>query len=263
VTSIWPFFLPILPAVMALMYFVVGFVAFGARSLVWGVPHDHEIESRGQSIFINFYFRNYFIWVVTPLWRLLLASGLRANAVTGVAAGLGGSAGVAVACGRFALGGWLFLLSGILDALDGRLARARGEALPSGTIVDSVLDRYADSLLLMGLAWYFRASWVLLPTLAAILGTSLIPYVRAKAEALGVPSHAGLMQRAERILYLGAALALTPLFEVIASPGVQHPFPRLAAVGIVFLAVTTNVTAIRRFIHLVNVVDGQRRKRAA
>ncbi len=263
VTSIWPFFLPILPAVMALMYFVVGFVAFGARSLVWGVPHDREIESRGQSIFINFYFRNYFIWVVTPLWRLLLASGLRANAVTGVAAGLGGSSGVAVACGRFALGGWLFLLSGILDALDGRLARAHGEVAPSGTIVDSVLDRYADSLLLMGLAWYFRASWVLLPTLAAILGTSLIPYVRAKAEALGVPSHAGLMQRAERILYLGAALALTPLFEVIASPGVPHPFPRLAAVGIVFLAVTTNVTAIRRFIHLVNVVDEQRRKRVA
>lgn len=253
----------VLPAAVALLYFLIGFVAFGARALLWGVPHDREIESRGQSIFINFYFRNYFIWVVTPLWRLLLASGLRANAVTGVAAGLGASSGVAVACGRFALGGWLFLLSGILDALDGRLARAHGEVAPSGTIVDSVLDRYADSLLLMGLAWYFRASWVLLPTLATILGTSLIPYVRAKAEALGVPSHAGLMQRAERILYLGAALALTPLFELIASPGERHPFPRLAAIGIVFLAVTTNVTAIRRFVHLVNVVDGQRRKRAA
>ncbi len=71
------------------------------------------------------------------------------------------------------------------------------------------------------------------------------------------------MQRAERILYLGTALAAAPLFELVAAPRAHHPFPRLAAIGIVFIAVTTNVTAIRRFLHLVNAVDGQPRKRAA
>ncbi len=186
-------FWQLLPALVVFLYFVAGLVAFSARTILRGMPHDREIEARGQSIFINFYFRNFFIWIVSPLWRLLLASGLRANTVTGIAAGLGASSGIAVACGRFALGGWLYLLSGILDALDGRLARAHGEAAPSGTIVDSVLDRYADSLMLMGLAWYFRHTWVLVPTLASILGTSLIPYVRAKAEALGVSGHPGLM----------------------------------------------------------------------
>jgi phosphatidylglycerophosphate synthase len=256
-------FWQVLPAIVVFLYFLVGLLAFTARTLLRGMPHDREIEARGQSLLINFFFRNFLIWIVSPLWRLLLASGLRANVVTGIAAGLGASSGIAVACGRFALGGWLFLLSGILDALDGRLARAHGEAAPSGTIVDSVLDRYTDSLMLMGLAWYFRTSWVLIPTLAAILGTSLIPYVRAKAEALGVPSHPGLMQRAERILYLGTAVALTPIFELIAAPHGRHPFPRLAAIGIVFLAVTTNITAIRRFLHLINVADGQRRKRPA
>jgi phosphatidylglycerophosphate synthase len=256
-------FWQVLPALVVFLYFFVGLAAFSARSVLRGVPHDREIEARGQSIFINFYFRNFFVWIVSPLWRVLLASGVRANTVTGIAAGLGASSGIAVACGRFALGGWLYLFSGILDALDGRLARAHGEAAPSGKIVDSVLDRYSDSLMLMGLAWYFRNSWVLVPTLGAILGTSLIPYVRAKAEALGVPLHPGLMQRAERILYLGTALAAAPLFELIAAPHERHPFPRLAAIGIVFIAVTTNVTAIRRFLHLVNAVDGQPRKRAA
>jgi phosphatidylglycerophosphate synthase len=256
-------FWQVLPALVVFLYFLVGLVAFSARTVLRGMPHDVEIEARGQSILINFFFRNFLIWIVSPLWRVLLASGVRANTVTGIAAGLGASSGIAVACGRFALGGWLFLFSGILDALDGRLARAHGEAAPSGTIVDSVLDRYSDSLVLMGLAWYFRHTWVLVPTLAAILGTSLIPYVRAKAESLGVPSHPGLMQRAERILYLGTAMAATPLFELIAAPNQRHPFPRLAAIGIVFIAVTTNVTAIRRFLHLVNVVDGQQRKRAA
>jgi phosphatidylglycerophosphate synthase len=256
-------FWQVLPALVVFLYFFVGLAVFSARAALRGVPHDREIEARGQSIFINFYFRNFFVWIVSPLWRVLLTSGLRANTVTGIAAGLGASSGIAVACGRFALGGWLYLFSGILDALDGRLARAHGEAAPSGKIVDSVLDRYSDSLMLMGLAWYFRNSWVLVPTLAAILGTSLIPYVRAKAESLGVTSHPGLMQRAERILYLGTACAAAPLFELIAAPHVRHPFPRLAAIGIVFIAVTTNVTAIRRFLHLVNAVDGQPRKRAA
>ena len=259
VTTFWQ----VLPALVVFLYFLVGLVAFSARTMLRGMPHDLEIEARGQSIFINFYFRNFFVWIVSPLWRLLLASGLRANTVTGIAAGLGASSGIAVACGRFALGGWLYLFSGILDALDGRLARAHDEAAPSGTIVDSVLDRYSDSLRRMGLAWYFRTSWVRVPTLAAILGTSLIPYVRAKAESLGVSSHPGLMQRAERILYLGTACAAAPLLELIIAPHERHPFPRLAAIGIVFIAVTTNVTAIRRFLHLVNAVDGQPRKRAA
>jgi phosphatidylglycerophosphate synthase len=248
----------LLPAVVVLSYFVVGMGAFALRSMVWGVPHDREIESRGQSVLVTFYFRNYFIWVTRPLWRLLLASGVSANTVTGVAAVLGVLSGVAVAAGRFALGGWLFLFSGILDAMDGRLARARGQVAPMGSIVDSVLDRYTDAILLMGLCWYFRTSWMLLPTLAALLGTSLVPYVRAKAEAVGVALRGGLMQRPERILYLGTALALTPIVELVLSPGEPHSFPRLAALGVIFLAVTTNLTAIKRLVDLLRAVSRPR-----
>jgi phosphatidylglycerophosphate synthase len=244
-------FRSIVPALVVLLYFVIGFLAFSLRSLLWGVPHDREIESRGESILVSFYFRNYFVWIVRPLWRLLLASGLSANAVTGIAAAMGAGSGLAAATGRFALAGWLFLFSGILDVMDGRLARARRETGPAGQIIDSVLDRYADSILLLGLCWQFRSSWVLLPALAAVLGTAQVPYVRAKAEALGIAGHAGLMQRAERILYLGATLVLTPIFALLVTPRDPQPFPWLAAVGLSFLAVTTNLTAARRFVHLV------------
>ena len=249
---------PLLPAVLVLSYFVVALLIFSLRALWRGVPHDREIESRGQSVLVSFYFRNYFIWVTRPLWGLLLASGISANTVTALAAALGAFSGVAVAAGRFALGGWLFLFAGILDAMDGRLARARGQVAPSGGIVDSVLDRYTDSILLIGLCWYFRTSWVLLPTLMALLGTSLVPYVRAKAEAMGITLHGGLMQRPERVLYLGTALAVTPIVELVLSPGDPHPFPRLAALGVIFLAVTTNLTAIKRFLDLLRAVSPRR-----
>jgi phosphatidylglycerophosphate synthase len=244
----------LLPAIAVALYFVIGFIAFGVRSLWKGVARDHEIESRGESMLINFYFRNYFVWVVQPIWRLVLWSGLTANAVTGIAAGLGAASGLAAATGRFALAGWLFLFSGVLDVFDGRIARARGQVGPKGAVVDSILDRYADASLLIGLCWYFRGSWVLLPALAAMLGTSLVPYVRAKAETLGVSMTDGLMQRAERILYLGSALALTPILEAVLAPGNAHPFPHLAAAGVIFLAVTTNLTALRRFIRLMGAV---------
>jgi len=238
-----------------LLYFCVGLLAFGVRSLIWGMPHDREIESRGQSVLVTLFLRNYFIWVTRPLWRLLVASGVSANVVTGFAAALGVASGVAVAAGWFALGGWLFLFSGIFDAMDGRLARARGSAAPAGTVVDSVMDRYTDSIFMIGLCWRFRASWLLAPTLAALLGTSLVPYVRAKAEAVGVRLRGGLMQRPERILYLGGALVFTPVLDLALGGRDSRPFPPLVALGIIFLAVTTNLTAIQRILGLLRAVS--------
>ena len=242
---------PLLPAVAAAAYFVVGLGLFALRALIWGVPHDPEMDSRGgHSVLVGATMRNYFVWVLRPLWGLIVASGLSANAVTAVAAAIGIGSGIAVGLGHFALGGWLLLFSGILDALDGRLARVRGQVTPAGSALDSVLDRYVDAAVLIGLAWYFRDSWVLLPTLAALFGTSAVPYVRAKADSLGVPLKDGLMQRPERILYLGGTIAFSPLVEAALATPEPHQPHRLAIFGILLLAVTTNITAIGRLLRL-------------
>jgi phosphatidylglycerophosphate synthase len=241
----------LLPAIVIAAYFVIGFVAFGVRGLLWGVAHDREIEARGSSILVNSYLRSYFVWVVRPFWRLVLWSGASANTITLLGAALGLLSGVGVAYGHFALAGWLLLISGMLDAFDGRLARERGEVSAAGSAIDSVLDRYVDAAILIGLAWYFRGSWTLLPTLAALLGTSIVPYVRARGDGLGVEMKDGLMQRPERILYLGVPLVLSPLVETIWYPPTPHPAHRLAAVAVTFLAIMSNVTAIGRFVRLV------------
>ena len=189
-----------------------------------------------------------------PLWRVILASGISPNAVTVIAMILGGVAGVAVAGGRFALGGWLFLLSGILDTFDGRLARARNLVTPAGAAFDSLLDRYADGAMLIGLAYYFRGSWVLIAALAAIFGTSMVPYVRAKAESFGVAMKDGLMQRPERILTLGLAVVLSPWVEALWPAASGHPSQRLAAISLVMLAITSNTTAIGRITRLLTAL---------
>jgi len=242
---------PLIPAIVCVAYFVIGFIAFGVRGVLWGVIHDREIEARGNSFLVNSYLRSYFVWVVRPLWRLVLWSGVSATTITVFGAALGILSGVGVAYGHFAFAGWALLFSGVLDAFDGRLARERGEVSAAGSAIDSVLDRYVDAAILIGLAWYFRGSWTLLPTLAALLGTAIVPYVRARGDGLGVEMKDGLMQRPERILYLGAPIALSPLVEVIWYPPTPHPPHHLAAVAVTFLAIMSNVTAIGRFVRLV------------
>nr|WP_225412737.1 GtrA family protein [Stigmatella hybrida] len=242
------------PAMLASAYFIGGLLVFSIRCLFKGVPQDEETLKRGSTVLVGMFLRHYFFWIIQPLWAVVYRSGLPANALSMLSGLLGVSSGVAVAAGRFALGGWLFLAAGILDVMDGRIARLRKEANPAGAALDSVLDRYVDSAMLMGLAWYYRDTWVLLPVLMALLGTSLVPYVRARGEGLGINIRGGAMQRLERVLFLGAGVALSPIFEAIWFPEQKHPIHWLAVIGMVFVAVMSNVTALSRFRTLVNAL---------
>jgi phosphatidylglycerophosphate synthase len=255
--------LPLAPAAVVSLYFVIGLLVFAVRSMLWGVRHDRELEARGRSILIGNFLKSYFSWIVRPLWKLVLASGISPNAVTLTAMVLGGAAGLSVATGRFALGGWLFLLSGILDTFDGRLARARNQVTPAGAAFDSLLDRYADGAMLIGLAFYFRDSWVLIPALAAIFGTSMVPYVRAKAESFGVAMKDGLMQRPERVLTLGLAVVLSPWVDALRSAASSHPPQRLVAICLVLLAITSNTTAVGRIMRLLGALRRQQAHESA
>lgn len=241
----------LLPALLIAAYFVLGLAIYGVRTLLYGPWRDPEVEGRGSSFLLGMGLRTYFVWVTRPVWLLLCRSGLPPRAVTTLSVLLSGGAGVALAAGRFALGGWLFLFAGICDFFDGRLARATGRTRPSGAALDSILDRYSEAMVFIGLAWYYRESWVLLPVLLAMMGSTLVPYVRARGEALGVADvKGGTMQRPERVLYLGVAVAFSPIIEVWLNPADPHPPHRLAVLGMLLLAVTTQLTAAWRFSHL-------------
>jgi CDP-diacylglycerol--glycerol-3-phosphate 3-phosphatidyltransferase len=109
--------------------------------------------------------------------------------------------------GVWFLAGLAIILSGLFDLFDGVVARKLGRATALGSFLDSVLDRYSDLLLLLAiLIFYLKRgqSDIVVLTSFVGMGTVLIPYIRAKAEALQVPCSTGLMERAERIILLSA-----------------------------------------------------------
>lgn len=143
----------------------------------------------------------------------------------------------AIATGRLGLGLGLLIGSAVPDLLDGALAKASGRSSIRGAFFDSVTDRVSDTLVLGGFAWYLmdhrHGHTALLPM--AILGVSLlISYERAKAEALGFDAKVGLMERAERVVVLCAALAFS--------------FVMLPLLWLMFAL--TSITAIQRFVRV-------------
>jgi putative flippase GtrA len=123
-------------------------------------------------------------------------------------------------------------------------------------VLDSVLDRYVESALLAGLSWYYRDSWVLAPCLFALVGSLLVPYVRARGEALGAEvKDTGFFQRPERVALLSAGTALSPILEVVLDPGNPAPPHRLAIAAVLLVGVGAHVTVVQRLVALLRDFD--------
>ena len=113
----------------------------------------------------------------------------------------------------FWLGAAVFVVGSLLDVLDGALARASGKGTPFGAFLDSTLDRISEVLVLGAIALVFARdgrTWALAATIAAIAGSFLVSYTRARAEALGLRGDVGLGSRAERVVVITAGLILAP-----------------------------------------------------
>jgi CDP-diacylglycerol--glycerol-3-phosphate 3-phosphatidyltransferase len=139
----------------------------------------------------------------------------------------------------FWLGGAAFVVGSVLDILDGALARAGGKQSPFGGFLDSTLDRVGEGLMLGAIALIFMRDGnelALALATAAIGGSFLVPYARAKAEGLGIKGDVGIGSRAERVVVISTGLFLAPV-------GVL-PW----AIGL--LAVVTWVTVLQRILHV-------------
>lgn len=149
-----------------------------------------------------------------PVGQQLKRTGLTADHLTVLGVLMAIAAAVAIGSGRLRLGLLLLLLTALPDVLDGAVAKASGTASSRGAFFDSTADRVTDALLLGGIAWHFAetesAHLTLLP-FAVLAASMLISYERAKAEALGYSAKGGLMERAERLIALGAGLLFDSL----------------------------------------------------
>jgi phosphatidylglycerophosphate synthase/putative flippase GtrA len=240
----------VVPAAVLVALLVVSLGAFVLRNRLRGRYRDEELERRGATVLLGMWVRHYFAWVMDAPLRLLRASGIPPSAVTLVSLQLAVGSGVAVAAGYLGLGGWLFVGAGACDFLDGRLARSTGRASPAGAVLDSVVDRYVEGAAYVGLAWLYRDSWVLIPVLFALFGSMMVPYVRARGEALGVRmAEVGIVQRPERVVVIALSLCASPLLDALWTAPPGWPAHPLIVAGVAFLAVSTQVSAVQRLLH--------------
>jgi CDP-diacylglycerol--glycerol-3-phosphate 3-phosphatidyltransferase len=118
----------------------------------------------------------------------------------------------------FLAGASLFVVGSVLDILDGALARRRGTGTPFGAFLDSTVDRVGEGFMLgaIGLVLMREDSeWGVALTLAAMAGSFLVSYARAKAEMLGLKGDVGIGSRAERVVVITTGLVLAPLDELV------------------------------------------------
>jgi peptidoglycan lytic transglycosylase len=170
-----------------------------------------------------------------PIGLALFRLRLRPNHLTVAGLGVSLLAAAAFVTGRTRIAGGLLLLAGLFDFFDGSLARASGQVTAFGAFLDSVIDRYSDLVVLLGIVVLFaqmphaRGAIV---AMAGLVGSVMVSYTKARAESIGIECNVGVMERPERLICLiGGAL-----FDLL-EPSLW------------LLAILANVTAIQRILH--------------
>jgi CDP-diacylglycerol--glycerol-3-phosphate 3-phosphatidyltransferase len=188
------------------------------------------------------YLKKGFLRVVEPAISILARNNVSPNTITTVGTLLTIAAAVVYATGHIMSGGWLMSVTAAFDVIDGQVARRTGRCTVFGAFYDSTLDRVADGALMAGLAVFYMTSpvhhniYMAVVCLAGIIGSFLVSYTRARAEALGIDAKVGVMQRPERIVLLSGPQALFGLF--------WNGWVLMAI--IILLSVTSWITAVQR-----------------
>lgn len=180
-------------------------------------------------------------WIAAPLGaiaRWLDSTGISPNALTLIGFVLTLVVGTVLALGYLFWGGVLLVFAALFDTLDGAVARYAGKTTVFGAFFDSVMDRFSEAVTLIGLmVFYLTMPDPLQPVLllaVALVGSLMVSYTRARAEAVGIPLKEGFFQRTERIIALVIGLLVSPFL----------PWAMLLVLWI--LAIFTNATAVQR-----------------
>jgi CDP-diacylglycerol--glycerol-3-phosphate 3-phosphatidyltransferase len=181
--------------------------------------------------------QNGFLKLLMPLIKILTKWGINPNSFTLAGLIITSMAAVAFIMGQLRLGGLLILLGGLCDTIDGSLARLAHKATHFGAMFDSAVDRYSEFVMFFGIVVYFimlKDYPISVVVFFALCGSIMVSYSRARAESLGFDSKVGIMQRPERIVFLGLGALIHPVAFKIA---------------IWLVAICANFTALQRIRH--------------
>lgn len=193
--------------------------------------------------------KNWYLRLIAPVIDFFIRLELNPNFFTTIGFILTVGAAVLFAVGYMRIAGAIVLLAGTFDIIDGKVARATNRVTKFGALYDSTLDRYSEVIMFFGLAFYFVSQEWFLTSVAisvALGGSIMVSYVRARAEALGFQCKVGIMQRPERVVYIGFGALI-------------HTYTLIFA--IMLIAVFANITAVQRIYHVWVAENGRKRQR--
>jgi phosphatidylglycerophosphate synthase len=191
-----------------------------------------QIKPKTPKLTLSDRARVVFKGILDPIGAFFNRLGIYPNTMTtlGVAGNVFGA--VLIALGYMTIGGIVVLLMGIVDTLDGTMARLRGMSSEFGAFVDSVSDRYSELLIFGGLLYYYlqKGDWIsVLGIYIAAAGSVIVSYVRARAASVGMDTKIGFLGRFERYLVLAPTIIL-----------------HIPMVGVWIIAIFANITALQR-----------------
>lgn len=191
--------------------------------------------------------------VLSPVVRIAQALHLTPNAITVIGLLIVAIAAAVLASGQLLIAAIILAAGSLLDAVDGALARANGGGTDFGGFLDSTLDRSGEGILYIGIAGFYlfhtdEPAWPVLATLAALVGSFMVSYSRARAEGIGLTAAIGLAPRTERLVLIVAGIALAGLGF---APGLIG--------AIIIIAVLSLTTVTQRIWHVRRLADARHR----
>jgi len=227
---------------------IAGIILYRRKLKRDGHETYERVESQGSSKLVSKYIMEMGYWWFQAPGELLYKKNVTPNQISWSSLVIGFLAGLFIALGYFGIGAVLLFASAILDALDGYVARRMQRFSPSGEILDSSLDRYVDFFFFAGLLIYYRDSVTLMSiTLLAMLGSFMISYSSAKAEAMNITPPRGSMKRSDRLVYLIAG-GIIASFSVafFESSDTESPLGIPMVIVLILIAILANTSAIQR-----------------
>ena len=217
------------------------FAAFIVYCGLYAIGRPPQLSAVKHNQLLGPFMAGYLVWMMGPIERMLLGR-VSPNLITAVSLVMCAITGLAAGLGILAAACWIYTLAGILDVLDGRLARLSGKQTATGALFDSVSDRWGEMFVFAGYAWYLRETPWLLAVLGAFGGSMMVSYTRARAEGLGIELSGGVMQRAERIVLVVGGTFGGALY------GNVEALPAILGITMLITAATSTATAINRWV---------------
>lgn len=197
----------------------------------------------------------WWVLLIRPVEDFLIKHEYHPNVLTITTLIVSGITGLFFHMGWIFIAGVFLLAGSTFDIFDGRVARAQGLSSQSGAYFDSCLDRYSEALIYLGLLSLFNGTYFVYIIFLILAASMMVSYTRARAEGLGIKCEVGMMQRTERVVYLGVLSVFNFVGNYITALLGLGSNDYLFKLSIIVLFVFSFYTSVERMVHVMQELN--------